>query len=84
MCLGQTRGVDGQENIGRAVAALVFDALQQFVFLALDAINLDAGLLGKVGVERFVCLVMSCRIKIQDFFFCLSRVDQGEKCGGNQ
>jgi hypothetical protein len=32
--LGQARGIDREEDVGRAVGALVADALQQFVFLA--------------------------------------------------
>ena len=54
----QPADVDGDEHIGRAIGALAPDALQQRVFLALDAVDLDAGLLGEVGVKRFVGLVM--------------------------
>ena len=42
-----------------AVGALVADALEQFVFLRLDAVDLDPGLLGEVAVELFVCLVVA-------------------------
>ena len=32
MRLGKARGIDGQEDVGRTVAALIPDALKQFVF----------------------------------------------------
>jgi hypothetical protein len=65
--LGQACRVDGQENVGRAVGAFVLDAFQQLVFLALDAVDLDAGLLGEVVVERFVGLVMAGGVEVEDF-----------------
>jgi len=62
--LGQPRGVDRQENVGRAVAALVPDPLEQFIFLAFDAVDLDAGLLGDIGVQRFIRPLVAGRVQV--------------------
>ena len=82
MCLGQARRIDGEEDVGRTVAAFVANALEQFIFLALDAVDLDAGLLGEVRVERFVGLVMAGRVEVQYFFLGLGA--EGERGEGGQ
>jgi hypothetical protein len=70
--LGQARRIDGDEDVGRAVGALVADALQQFVFLALDAVDLDAGLAGEIGYRSravdFVGLVVAGGIEVEHLF----------------
>jgi hypothetical protein len=38
----QTGGIDRQQDIGRTVGTLVPDPLEQFVFLAFDALDRDA------------------------------------------
>lgn len=62
---GEAGGVDGDEHVGGAVGALVADALEKLVFLALDAVDLDAGLRGEVAVERLVGLVMAGRVEVE-------------------
>ena len=66
--LGQAGSVDGEEDVGRAVGAFVLQPLEQFVFLALDAVDLDPGLLGEVAVQRFVGLVVAGRVEVQHLF----------------
>ena len=62
----QAAGVDGDQHVGRAALAFVADALDQRVFAALDAVDLDAGGFGEVGVERLVGLVVARRVEVQD------------------
>ena len=76
--LGKARRVDRNQHIGRAVAALVLEALQQFFLFAFDAVDLDAGFLGKTAIKRFVGLVVTSRVDVQGFFFGL---DVAEKNG---
>jgi hypothetical protein len=47
--LGEARGIDRDEHVGRAVGPLVADAFQEFVLLGLDAVDLDAGLRVKLA-----------------------------------
>ena len=65
--LRQAGRVHRDEHVGRAVGALVLDTLEQLIFLALDAVDLDTGLAGEVRIQRLVGLVMARRIEIEHF-----------------
>ena len=54
----QPAGVDRDQHVGRAVAALGLDALEQLVGVALDQIDHNAGLLGERVVQRHVRIIM--------------------------
>ena len=69
MGFGQPGCIDGQKDVCRAVRSFILDSLQQLVFLAFDPVDLDAGLLGEIGVERFVRLVMAGGINENDYLF---------------
>ena len=49
--LGEARCVDRDEDVGGAVCTFGTDALEEFVFLGLDAVDLDPGLPCEVGAE---------------------------------
>ena len=57
--------VHRDQQIGRAGLALVADALDQFLFLAIEPVDLDARALAEVGVERFVGLVVPRRVDVE-------------------
>jgi hypothetical protein len=67
--LGEARRIHREEDVGRAVRTFVADALKQFVFLGLDAIDLDSGLPREVRVERLVGLVVAGGIEVE-YFSC--------------
>jgi hypothetical protein len=67
--------------LARRAASTVLDALKKLLFLAFDAVDLDPGLLGEVGVQRFVGLIVARGIEVQDFFFSTGSADKG---GGEQ
>ena len=46
-------GIDRDQEIGGAVPALGLDPLDQLIGVALDPVDLDAGLLGELVVERW-------------------------------
>ena len=50
--LPEARGINRQEDVGRAVVAFIPDALEQFVFLAFDAIDPDTRLLREIRIQR--------------------------------
>src|SRR3546814_17627562 len=50
----------------RTFRPLAFDALDRLVAARLDAIDLDARLVGEAGIERVVGLVVARRVEIQD------------------
>jgi len=77
---GQAGGVHRQQHVGGAVGAFVLDALQQFLFLAFDAVDLDAGLLAEILVELFVGLVMAGGIEVQHVFLGGLQIE-GQGCG---
>ena len=81
---GQPGSIDGDENVRRAVGALVADALHQLVLLAVDTVDLDAGLLREVLVELLVGLVMAGGIEVEDFLLRHRRQggDEGEQGKG--
>ena len=60
----QPPGVDRDQDVGRAVAALRLDPLDQLVGVALDQIDLDPGLLGERVVQRDVGIVVARRVEI--------------------
>ena len=84
MGLGQAGGVDGEEDIGRAVGAFVLQAFEQLVFLALDAIDLDPGLLGEVAVQRFVGLIVAGRVEVQHLFLSGGSAADQQQAGNGQ
>ncbi len=57
-------GVDGQEDVGRAVGALGLHPGDQLLRRALDAVDRDAGRLGEVAVERLVGVVVPGRVDV--------------------
>ena len=61
----QPRGVHRDQQVGGAGRAFVADALDQLVFLAVDAVDLDAGGLGEVAVERLVGLVVAGGVDVE-------------------
>ena len=75
----QPAGIDGDQQIGGAVLALGLDTLDQLVGLGLDQIDLDAGLLGEILVERVVRIVMARGIDIH-----LGGLRQGWREAGSQ
>lgn len=81
---GETGGIHGQEHVGGAVGAFIPDPLQQFVFLAFDAVDLDAGLLGEVGVQGLIRLIVAGRVEIEDFFLGLGADGGAGEEGGQQ
>ena len=68
---GEAGGVDGNQNVGRTAGAFVLQALEEFLFLAFDAVDADAGFLGEAGVQRFVGLVVAGGVEVEDLVFCL-------------
>jgi len=82
--LGQARGIDRQEDIGRAVAALVPDAFEEFIFLAFDAIDPDAGLLREIRIERLVGLIVAGRVEVERLVLGLGGECQSGDGGGDQ
>ncbi|MNT30448.1 hypothetical protein D3C72_1662430 [compost metagenome] len=83
----QPADIDGDEHVGRAVGAFIADALQQRVFLAFDAVDLDAGLLGEVGVQRLVRLVVPRGVEVEHLFLgsgCERQRQDGECRGARQ
>ena len=60
----QPAGVDRDQHVGRAVAALGLDPLDQLVGVALDQVDLDPGLLGEPVVERDVGVVVPRRVEV--------------------
>ena len=61
---GQPGGIDGDEDIGRAVGALVADALDQLVGIALDQPDPDSGLLGEGLVQGPVRVIMPGGVEV--------------------
>jgi hypothetical protein len=81
VCCRQTRGIDRQQDIRRTVGTLVANPFEQLVFLALDALDGDSGLLCEAVVQGFIGLVMTGRVKVQHLFLGLY-IHEG--CGGKQ
>ena len=48
----------GDQHVGGAGRAFVFQPFDQRIFTGLDAVQFDAGGLGEIAVQRFVGLVM--------------------------
>ena len=65
VCNLQASGIHGDQDVGWRVGTFVLDALQQFIFLAIQAIDLDAGLLGEVVVQRLIGLIVACRVDVE-------------------
>ena len=63
--LPQPRGVDDQQHVGRARRAFAPEPLEQLLVAGLDAVDLDAGRLGEVGVQRLVGLVVARRVQVE-------------------
>ncbi|MNT15331.1 hypothetical protein D3C72_1503800 [compost metagenome] len=65
--LGAPQGsrVGGDEDVGRAVGALGLHAGDQFVGLALDALDVDAGLLREQIVELLVGVIVASSVEVQ-------------------
>jgi hypothetical protein len=80
---GQAGGVDGDEHVGRAVRPFVADALEELFFLAFDAVDLDAGAGGEVGVEGLVGLVVTGGVEVEFGVGGESGIAQGG-AGGQQ
>ena len=62
----QPRGVDDQQDVGGAHRAFALDPLEQLLVAGLDPVDLDAGRLGEVVVERLVGLVVARRVEVED------------------
>jgi len=63
----QATRIHRHQHVSRAALAFIADALDQRVFARFNAIDLDAGLPGEVGVQRLVSLVVARRVQVQDF-----------------
>ncbi|KFB74322.1 MAG: hypothetical protein AW09_000391 [Candidatus Accumulibacter phosphatis] len=81
VCCRQTRGIDRQQDIRWTVGPLVADPFEQLVFLALDALDGDSGLLCEAVVQGFIGLVMAGRVQVQHLLLSL-RTHKG--CSGEQ
>src|SRR5919202_6089103 len=81
---GEARGLHGDDDVRRAVRALVPDPLDELVGIALDQADADAGFLGEGLVERPVAVVMARGIEV-DLLRTRggSEAEQG-KAGGEQ
>ena len=81
LCVVQPRGIDQQDHVGRALVTFGLQALQQRLVLQLDAVDLDAGLLGEVGVEALVTLIVARGIEVEDLFLGLGGRGGNEQGG---
>jgi hypothetical protein len=73
----QAPGVDRHQDIGGAARALLLHSLDQRILARLDAVDLDAGGLGEVGVERLVGLVVARGVEVEDLLLGMQR-SEGE------
>ena len=76
----EARCVDGDQQVGRAAGAFALEAFEQFVLLAVEPIDLDAGLLGEVGVQRLVGLVVAGRVDVE--YSLRARIAETEQSAG--
>ena len=74
----QAAGVHRDQHVGRAAGAFVLQALEKRVLVGLDAVHLDAGLPGEVGVQRIVGLVVARGVEVEDLL-----LGKGGKRGGD-
>src|SRR3546814_13096261 len=58
-------GIHRDEDVGWAIGRLALDALDKSVALRLDAVDLDARLLGEAAVEGVIGLVVPGRVDVQ-------------------
>ena len=58
-------GVHRKEHVARALVAFRAQPLNQRIGLGVDTVDLDAGQIGEVAVQRLVCVVVARRIEIE-------------------
>jgi hypothetical protein len=58
-------GVGGDQHVAGALVALGLEALDERIGLGIDAVDLDAGQIGEVAVQRLVGVVVARRIEIE-------------------
>ena len=66
LSLPQPGRVDEQHDVGRTLGAFVAHPLEQGLVTELDPVDLDAGGLREVRVQRLVGLVVTGRVQVQD------------------
>jgi len=76
--------VDGDEDVRRPIGALGLDPLEQRVLAALDPVDLDAGLLGEVGVERLIGCVVARGVEIEHLLLRGDAEGNGERQRGGR
>jgi len=74
----QSGSVDDEQDVGGTHRAFALDPLEQLLVAGFDPVDPDAGRLGEILVERFVGLVMTRRVKIEDGLF------GGTRCPDNK
>ena len=60
----EPRCVHGQQNVRRRIGALGLHACDQFVGIAFDPVDRDAGRFGEVRIEPFVGIIVARRIEV--------------------
>ena len=66
--LAQSRCVHQQDHIGRRARAFCLEPGQYTGVVRIHPVDANAGGFGEVGVQRFVCLVVTCRIQVEGLF----------------
>ena len=83
--LGQPRRIDQQHHVGRAGRAFGLQPRDDAGVVGIDAVDLDAGGLGEVGVQRLVGLVVAGRVQVQHLVLRLrGQGTAGQQCSSDQ